>query len=328
MPALPTPGDVHVNRPLTNMSIAYMQKAEQFIADKASPMVPVVKQSDSYFIWSAADFNTDDAGERGPGAEVLLTDARLSTDSYNCKVFASGKLISEQELANQDEPLNLDRTSAELVMNKLLIRRERQWQNTVFKLGVWTGSTTGTDLVGGTYAPLWDPTAVSSEPILNLMAQIVNMEKTPGVTRKEIDLIVGAELWNALENHPKLLERIEFVQVAIASPALLASVLGIRRVLVARATYNSAAKFATASFGFVHGKSALLLCTPNSPGINVPSATYGFTWTGLYGAENSGVRMKKYWRDVKASWQLEGETAFDFKVIAPTLGVFFSIFCT
>jgi hypothetical protein len=32
----PTAGDVHVNRPLTNISIAYMQDAAGFVADRCS----------------------------------------------------------------------------------------------------------------------------------------------------------------------------------------------------------------------------------------------------------------------------------------------------
>ena len=46
----PTRGDVHVNKPLTNISIAYMQMAENFIADKVFPNISVAKQSDRYFV--------------------------------------------------------------------------------------------------------------------------------------------------------------------------------------------------------------------------------------------------------------------------------------
>jgi hypothetical protein len=44
----PTQADLHVNVPLTNVSIAYIQKADAFIATKVFPKVPVSKQSDLY----------------------------------------------------------------------------------------------------------------------------------------------------------------------------------------------------------------------------------------------------------------------------------------
>ena len=39
----------HIDRALTNMSIAYAQGANAFIADKVFPIVPVQKRSDVYF---------------------------------------------------------------------------------------------------------------------------------------------------------------------------------------------------------------------------------------------------------------------------------------
>ncbi len=41
----PTLSDVHVNTPLTNLSIAYRQSADMFVADQAYPRVQVLKQS-------------------------------------------------------------------------------------------------------------------------------------------------------------------------------------------------------------------------------------------------------------------------------------------
>ena len=48
----PTLQDVHVNRPLTNVSVAYLQEAAgvEFVADKAFPAVPVENKSDLYYL--------------------------------------------------------------------------------------------------------------------------------------------------------------------------------------------------------------------------------------------------------------------------------------
>ena len=44
--ALLTPSSVHIDQPLTNLTLAYVQSQENFIADKVFPTVGVAKQSD------------------------------------------------------------------------------------------------------------------------------------------------------------------------------------------------------------------------------------------------------------------------------------------
>ena len=42
--AQPTPSDVHIDRPLTNISIAFLQAQDRFIGTRVFPVVPVEKQ--------------------------------------------------------------------------------------------------------------------------------------------------------------------------------------------------------------------------------------------------------------------------------------------
>ena len=56
----PSPGDVHVNTPLTNISIAYMQDATKFISQRVFPNIPVAKQSDRYYVYDRGEFNRDE----------------------------------------------------------------------------------------------------------------------------------------------------------------------------------------------------------------------------------------------------------------------------
>ena len=47
----PTASDVHVNTPLTMISIAFLQDQSEFIADQCFPTVPVQKQSDRFYVY-------------------------------------------------------------------------------------------------------------------------------------------------------------------------------------------------------------------------------------------------------------------------------------
>ena len=82
----PSRSDVHVDRPLTEISIAFLQSADNFVADRAFPILPVSKQSDSYFTYDRGMFNRDEAEELAPGARAAAANYTLSTDTYNAKV--------------------------------------------------------------------------------------------------------------------------------------------------------------------------------------------------------------------------------------------------
>ena len=68
----PTLSQVHVDAILTNASVAYIQSADNFIANKVFPIVPVDKQSDLYFKYTKEDWFRDDAKVRADGAEAAV----------------------------------------------------------------------------------------------------------------------------------------------------------------------------------------------------------------------------------------------------------------
>ena len=126
----PTLGDVHVNRPLTNISVAYSQEAAgvEFVADRAFPAIPVENKSDLYWTYNRADFNRDEMQKRALASESAGSGYDLnSTGTYNCDVWALHKDVDDQIRANSDSPLSPDRDATIFLTNKALIRRENQW---------------------------------------------------------------------------------------------------------------------------------------------------------------------------------------------------------
>ena len=157
----PTNSDVHVDAALTNISIAYLQDESTFIADKVFPIVPVSKQSDKYFIYDRNDFFRDEAKKRAPNTESAGGGYNLGTDSYFADVWAFHKDVADQTTSNEDEVIDGESDAAEFTMQKLLIRRERQFVTKYMATGIWT-----TDKTGGTDFVKWDDEA-ASDPIVN-----------------------------------------------------------------------------------------------------------------------------------------------------------------
>ena len=93
----PTKGDVHVNKPLTNISIAYMQQATNFVADTVFPNIPVAMQSDRYYTYDRGYFNRDEMQERAPGTESAGSGYEVdNTPTYYAKVYAFHHDVPDQ----------------------------------------------------------------------------------------------------------------------------------------------------------------------------------------------------------------------------------------
>lgn len=322
----PTASDVHVDRPLTNISIAFIQEQSNFIATRVFPNIPVSKQSDLYFTYDRQDFFRSDVELRAPGTESAGSGHRLSTDSYRADVFAIHRDIDDQVRANQDDPLNLDRDAAIWLTQQLLLHRENDFVSQFFQTSTWTGGTGGaTDQTGVSGAPAanqflqWND--VASTPIEDIREQIVAVAEKTGFRPNK--LTIGPEVWSKLVDHPDILDRIKYTQKGVVSMDLIAGLLDLDEVMVGWGTRDTANEGGNASFDFYWGKSALLTYSPSSPGLMIPSAGYTFSWTGLLGSGVMGNRIKSFRLERNASDRTEGEMAYALKTVAPDLGVFF-----
>jgi hypothetical protein len=320
---LPTPGDVHVNRPLTNISIAYIQDSANFIADKVFPNVPVTKQSDRYFKYLKEDWFRVEARERAPGTESAGSGWRIdNTPTYYAPVIAVHKDVDDQIRANSDEPIDMDRDATLWVTNQLLLKREKIWAENYFMPNVWD-----TDLEGVNAGPgagqflQWDQ--ASSTPIEDVTNAAVAIAEKTGF-RPNV-LVLAPKVYNAIRNHPDVLDRIKYTQRGVVTTEILAGLFDVDRVLVPWGVVNTAAEGVDgdAGFEFVFGNNALLTYANPTPSILQPSGGYIFSWTGYLGAGPAGNRIKRFRIEQIASDRIEGEMAFDAKLVAPDLGVFF-----
>ena len=143
---MPTMQNAHIDRALTNISVAYLQDASAFIADKVFPIVPVKRQSDVFYIYNKGDFMRDEAQVRGAGTESAGGDYGVeASDPYYCRKHAFHKDVTPEERANYDEPLDADTDATDFVSQKMLIRREMEWASKFFKTGVWGREISGVD---------------------------------------------------------------------------------------------------------------------------------------------------------------------------------------
>ena len=322
----PTAGDVHVNTPLTNISIAYLQDAMNFVAAKVFPNIPVAKKSDRYYTYDRGEFNRDEMEERAPGTESAGGGYTVdNTPTYYCPVYAFHKDVDDEMRANADAVLNPDREATEYVSQKALIKREKLWVGKYFTTSVWGKDITGVDATPtGDQRLRWNDAA--STPIENIREGKTYVLEDTGFEPNT--LVIGKRVYDALVDHPDIIDRIKYGQTpgqpAMATLAALMNLFELERIFVMKAIENTGKEGQANSHSFIGGKHALLCYSAPNPGLMTPSAGYTFSWTGFLGAGAEGNRIKRFRIEAIESDRVEIQMAFDQKKVAADLGYFFS----
>lgn len=324
----PTARAVHVDQPLTNISIAFLQNASNFVASQVFPNIRVQKQSDVYYTYDRGFFNRNQAKLRAPATEAAVAGFGLSTDNYAAKVVALKTQMAWQVMANADTPVQLERANTELLLHQMLIEKEVDWAAKYFADSVW-----GTQYDGATATPGTDEVVVwsdqtSGDPIGDIRTAKTDMMESTGLMPNT--MVVSQRVLDALVDHPDIVDRIKYSggvgnqNPAVTSEQALSQLFGIPRILVMRAIQNTAAEGDTNVHAFIGGKSALLTYVAPTPGLMTPSAGYTFTWSGYQGASNEfGISVERRERDLIKATEIETEMAYVHKLVSADLGVFF-----
>ena len=323
----PTQADLHVNVPLTNVSIAYMQSANAYIADKIFPKVPVQKQSDLYWKFSKTDWRRTDVQRRAPSTESPGVGWRMLTDTYFAHVYAVHKDIDDQVRANADSNFNLERDSTEFITNQMLLKRDIDWAAKFFKTGVWATNYTGV-ASGPTTGQFLQWNDAASDPISDMSKWVLNFRKLTGF--KPNKMVLGAEVMSALKQHPDIIDRIKYTQRGIVTEDLIATLFDVDQLLVSYATSTSvpenndaAVQDAAGSFDWINNAKGALLCySTGSPSLLTPTAGYTFNWTGYAAGNTQGLKIKRFRMEHIVSDRIEAEMSYDQKVVCNDMGVF------
>lgn len=319
--AQPSPGDMHVSTPLTNMSVAWMQTENEFIATKVFPNLPVAKQSDKYYVHNRDAWTRTDAQLRAPATESAGSGWDLSQDTYYADVWAIHKDNADQDYANVDAAFNLDAEASEFTTRQVRLRQELQFLSTFMVANAWTGDQTGVPSAPtGVQFIQWD--LANSTPVADIKESIRIITRRSGGFRPNT-LVLGPAVYDVLTEHATILARIQYSERAIVGTDLLASLFGVDRVLVPYPVQNTSPEGAAMTLDFMYSRAALLVYAAPRPGIRTPSGGYTFSWNGYLGASAMGTRVKRFRMEEIASWRIECEAAFDMKVVDPAAGTLF-----
>lgn len=315
----PTAGQVHVDVLLTDISVAYLQSSTKFIADRLFPRVPVQRQSDKYAIYSQADFLRDEVDKRAPGSGPVRLGYRTSSTSYTADEWAAEHAIDDQVRANVSAPFAPEENAVQFLAQKMMIKREKQFVTNFMSTGnLWTGSSDGQDLIGGSDFVRWSNAA--STPIEDIHAQMARIEAATGFLPNKF--AINRTVWFDLKNHPDIVDRVKYTTRDAVSTDIVARLLGIDEILVAAGVQNTAVENVAGTYAYLSADNALLVYAAPSPSLMAPSGGYTFAWTGLIGS-NEGQVVETYRDDRSVSDIIRIRAAWAQKIVAPAVGAFF-----
>lgn len=311
----PNLNNVHIDVPLTNLTLARMQKRTNFIADRVFPRVPSPNVTDKYYTFGDKTFFQDTAVPYSADSAPTRLSFQISNDSFTIGFYPVEVPLDAPIEANADAMLNLSQVCSETVANSLLIGRERAFMSSFFTTGVWT-----TDVVGGTDFVQWsNPTSDPQKDVFNAQLAI---EKRTGVMPNKF--VVSPYVDAALRRHPMVKDQFKFTSAESITDAMLARFFNLPAdgYMVARAIYDTAAPGFAFSGDFIAGKNALLCYSAPAPGLMTASAGYTFVWSNWAGGGGLGIETyvdRRHSATIYRAWLNYG-----FKVTGQNYGYFFS----
>lgn len=236
-----TPGLVHVDAALSNVSVQYAN--EEYIGEELMPATPVAKLSDVFFKYdrrSRLGYPDDAMGARSSANEI---NENRTTDNYSCKPYGLKNYIDALTIAAEDAPLNemLDLVAA--TAEGIAFKREIR----LSKLLSTTSNFASTNTVSLASGVRWDSSG-GGNPIADI--QTARAAIWQGMGGSKVIGYCDLGTWNVLSRHPMILDLFKYTgsSPGIATPSMLAGWFDLDDILVAKGRQDTANSNQTASF--------------------------------------------------------------------------------
>lgn len=323
--------DVHVDRALSNFSVACFQDPGVYVASKVFPAISVRHASDEFDYWPSGYWNRIHESRRTEEGVANQIGYKTSKKNYNCGENALRVFISDRKRANCDSNRNLDLEAATLVTNALLLGKEKEFADTFLKAGVW-----GRDLTGVATNPTanqfinWSDAA--SDPVKLIGDLQVDMLLRG--KRRPNTMLMTLDVWNALKNHPDFMDRVKYTGT-IDNPArvterTIAALFDIERIHIMQTVVNEAVETVedqngtpATSDAFLATKTVWLGYVSPSNGLMSPTAAMQFIHDRYISAGIQGGPAIRRYRETPAikGEYIEAELSMAQQVCAPDLGI-------
>ena len=283
-----SPSSVHIDRALSDFACAIQNR--ESIADKVCPVQRVSKPSDRFFKYDADTFFEEQSAAL-TGAEAMPGRVRykISADNFSTVDYGLMDFVSNKEIESADAPIDPQMHAVKVVTQRLDIAKERRVAALLFASGSY-----GSNYAALTGADRWDTS--TSDPCQKIDDALEACDERPNI------MVIGAQAWMKLKNHPKLKELILSRAATVSgatpdrvTPDLVAAVFELDAVHIGRMKYNTNREGAASVRGYVWGKSCALIRVTDDPspretGVFAKQFQFGMRETQVIDAPLPGLR--------------------------------------
>jgi len=300
-------GNVHIDQVLTTISLGWPNNG--LVGNNLFANVGVRKQSDKYYVFGRESWLAETSDFRAPGTEANeIPGLQLSLEPYYAQEHSLQIPVTDEERENADAPLSPDRDGTELVTSKIMLGRELAMKAMVTTTANYA-SGLSTTLVG---TAQWNDYA-NSNPIGDTRTAMRAVHAK--VFMEPNTAIIPYQVMSILEDHPDIIERIKYSERAVLTPEIIASVLGVQRVIVPGVGVGTGAPGAAGNAitaSYLWGKDVIFAWVPPRAGMRIPAFAYEFTWN--YGAAVQQV-VDRWREDKRKSDLIRVSRRYDLKMV-------------
>ncbi len=310
MPFRPSQTDMHVDVPMSNLSIAYVQSDVASVVARMTSPIPVQNQSNYYATYTKNQWFQDEAQLRSPATESAGSDFTVGKELYYCEEYAFHKDIPDEIRNNADAPFRVDNDARRFVDTKLLLKRDILLQDAIFKDGVWA-----TDVVGATDFVKWSEygTSVPNQDTEDARDAIHS------ITAEEIThFLIGRQCWRSIKFHPTLIEKIKYTQKGVLTTDLFAALLEIPQIVIGSSIKATNVEGATEAYSYIYGKHGLFLHSNPRPSLLTATAFLSFIWA----RQGRSVTVRRLRNEWKRFDRIEGYFNIDHRIVGTDLGYY------
>ena len=277
--------DIHHDPVLTKVGIDYRSPA--LIWPDIAPMVGVEERSAYYPIFGREHMRLPDTSRRESGGGARTVEFGVSKTTFTCEKHALNTFLLRDLMnaANVVTKEQFRQRAVQVVMGMLQMEHE----NNVRALFMTEASfATGYYLdIDGIADRRWDET--SGDPFGDMTTGISAVQTGTNCLEDEIVVIIPKAVWNELRHDSDLLDRIKYTQRGSMTPDILAALLGVRKVLIGGAVYQSARPgLAEVPAALWTDKHVAIIYAPENPGqvasgsvLGALAAANTFKWNNL-----------------------------------------------
>lgn len=299
---MPLASQVHRDAALENISVAY--QTQGLVSDKLAPIVPVLKESDVYYIFSRDSLVVPET-IRAPGTVSNRSSFSLSTLTYRLDQHSLSDLIPDRLRDNADKAVQLEISVVEDLTRKIALRKEIDLASLVASAAAWANVTSLTS----TFA--WSANTTLSNPLLFVDSAATTILQASGMAPNVV--LLDDRTYRACRTHVSIVERTRYVSAESADEKMLAAMFGVSEVLLAQGVQNPGPEGLAdgTTNAYIWTDMAFVAYVEKSPGFRKPTALYSF----VHRDQGTTAKVKR-WREEQSEGDMV-EVSRMFDHVAP-----------